>query len=130
MSIDCFCDYDMPSVSSRSNPRARKRHSCSECGSPILPGEQYEYVFGVWDGDASIFKTCERCTDLRQWVQNNVPCLCWAHGSLLDDLEEAIVAAQYRAPLETVGLRFGFLRRRETLRKVRRERKEAEGASP
>lgn len=77
-----------------------------------MPGETYERVFGVWEGNASRFRTCQKCVDLRQWVKNNVPCFCWAHGSMIDDAKEAIEAACERASEETRGLRFGFLRKR------------------
>jgi hypothetical protein len=109
--MDCFCDYDAPEVYSSTKPKARKPHQCEECGGPILPGEKYEYVFGKWDGYVSTFKTCERCFDIRQWVKNNVPCFCWAHGNMIEDAKEAVAEAQYRAKAETVGLQFGLLRR-------------------
>jgi hypothetical protein len=112
MSIDCYCDYDPATIYSASKPKARKAHRCDECGTEIKPGCQYENVFGVWDGHGSTWKTCERCYDLRQWVTNNVPCFCWCHGNMIEDAAEAIYEAQHRAPSETVGLHFGFLRRR------------------
>ena len=109
--MDCYCDYDPPSFYESSTPKARKQHRCEECGGPIVPGEKYEYVTGLWDGEFSYFKTCERCVDLRTWVRNNVPCLCWRHGSADDDCKEAVEDACSRAPTETAGLRFGLLRR-------------------
>ncbi len=66
---------------------------------------------GDWISYVSTFKTCQGCRDIRQWVQNNVPCLCWAHGNTIEDCREAVQEAHYRAPEETRGLRFGFLRR-------------------
>lgn len=119
MSLDCFCDYDPADVYSSRIQMARKDYHCAECGSGIKAGERYEYVFGVWDGINSTFRTCERCYDLRMWVKNNVPCFCWAHGSMLNDARDAVEAAADRAPQETVGLRFGFLRRREMNRRYR-----------
>lgn len=109
---DCYCDYDPPEFHSRYIRVARKSHKCEECGGPILSGERYEYVAGKWEGYFNYFKTCERCVDLRQWVQNNVPCFCWAHGNMTEDAAEAVEEAVFRAPTETVGLRFGFLRRK------------------
>lgn len=111
MSLDCFCDFDSPSFYDRTMPVARKLHKCEECGGPISVGERYERVFGKWDDYVSTFKTCARCVDIRTWVKNNVPCLCWAHGNMIENCEEAVTEAQYRAPEETRGLRFGFLRR-------------------
>lgn len=119
MSYDCSCDYDVPSFYSRSVHRAtRKSHKCYECAHVIVPGEKYEYVSGLWDGNFSYFKTCQGCIDLRTWVKNNVPCLCWAHGNMIEDCREAIEEAAYRAPEETVGLRFGFLRRKVMMDRV------------
>jgi RNase P subunit RPR2 len=107
----CTCDYDAPEFYHRKIPRARKQHTCEECGSPIPPGDNYEHVRGKWDGTIGSFKTCQACVDIRQWVKNNVPCLCWGHGNLIEDCKEAVAAAAFRAPTETVGLRFGLLRR-------------------
>ena len=108
---DCSCDYEPATFYRRTTPRARKPYRCEECSGPIAPGERYENVVGMWEGDFSTFATCERCVDLRTWVRNNIPCLCWAHGSADDDMAAAIDEARWRAPGETRGLRFGFLRR-------------------
>lgn len=123
MGYDCSCDYDAPEFYNKSEPRARKQHRCDECGGVISPGESYEYVSGKWDGWFSQFKTCGRCRDIRTWTQNNVPCLCWAHGDMIEDCRESIEEATYRAPEETKGLHFGFLRRivdRNKLNRLRR----------
>lgn len=111
MSYDCACNYDSPEFYHREIRKARKQHQCEECSGYILPGERYEHVRGKWNGDVDTFKTCERCVDLRTWVKNNVPCLCWAHGNGTEDCREAVEEAVFRAPAETSGLMFGFLRR-------------------
>lgn len=111
MSYDCSCDYDPPEFYCKTTPKARKRHRCEECAGPISPGEAYELVSGKWEGNFSVFKTCQRCVDLRTWVTNNIPCTCWAHGNMHEDLKESVHEAVYRAREETVGIRFGFLRR-------------------
>ena len=110
---DCSCDYDPPAFYLRSTPKARKRHHCHECGGTISPEETYERVCAKWEDGVDTIKTCERCVDLRTWVKNNVPCLCIMHGNQDEECQEAIDAACSRAPLETVGLRFGYLRRKE-----------------
>lgn len=110
MSFDCFCDYEPASVYSARTIKARKPYRCDECANHIRIGEEHEYVFGVWDRQPGTFRTCTDCTELRQWVRNNVPCFCWAHGNLRDDATEAVREAAFRAPEETRGLRFGFLR--------------------
>jgi hypothetical protein len=109
--MSCFCDYEPATVWRQSLPKARAAYRCEECGSPISKGEEHEYVFGVWDGYAGSFRTCMRCVDLRQWVKNNIPCTCWAHGNLLEDLRASIDEARDRAPSETRGILFGYLRR-------------------
>ena len=111
MSYDCSCDYDAPQFYWRRQRSARKPRRCEECAGHILPGDRYEYVSGKWDGHIGSFTTCQHCHDIRQWVQNNVPCFCWAHGNLDEDAKGAVDDACYRAPLETAGLRFGLARR-------------------
>lgn len=105
MSYDCFCDYDPPAFYVSKVRKATKRHQCDECGGAILAGEQYEHVRAKWDF-VDVIKTCERCVDIRTWVKNSVPCLCWAHHNLIEDCREAVQEAQFRAPDETRGLRF------------------------
>ncbi len=64
----CVCEDtgDQPSMFRATNPVARKRHECCECGEAIVPGETYERVFGVWWGDAESFTTCLPCATLRK----------------------------------------------------------------
>ncbi len=125
MSLDCYCDYDTPEFYRKAIRTARKPHKCEECAGLILPKEQYEYVSGMYDGHIFIAKTCSRCVDLRTWVKNNLPCVCWAHGNLHDDLSENVREATYRASEETAGLRFGFLRRMVAIDKFNAARKES-----
>ncbi len=104
----CTCDYDyVASVYRKSEHTARKQHKCSECGAPILPGERYEYVFAIWDGDPTHVRTCCRCTALRDFVVAHIPCSCWAHGNLLEDMQTEVEHYSHEAP----GLLMGYLRR-------------------
>ncbi len=123
--MSCYCDYDYPEFYNRSINAARRQHFCEECGGKILAGEKYEYVSGKWGGEFGVFKTCERCCDLRQWTQNNVPCLCWAHGNTWEDCFNAVQDACERAPEETRGLKFGFLKRQHLIRKFNASRRAA-----
>ncbi|EML5944367.1 TPA: hypothetical protein SCR51_005164 [Citrobacter freundii] len=50
--------------------KANKQHRCCECYGAINPGEQYERVFIVHDGDSSHFKTCKACCTAREWLLN------------------------------------------------------------
>jgi hypothetical protein len=111
VSYDCYCDYDPADVYSPTIRTARKAHRCDECGGEVAPGEKYENTFGVWSGDASTWKTCAHCLELRTWVHNSVPCFCWAHGNMLEDARNTINDAYSRAGDEVTGLRFGYLRR-------------------
>lgn len=105
MSMECVCDsYSWPySAALRT---ARKEHGCYECGRKIQPGERYEYVWGVCEGEAFVSKTCPRCLALREWVTAHVPCFCWAHGHIIEDAENTVEEYAHEAP----GLRFGLLR--------------------
>jgi hypothetical protein len=123
--MSCFCDYDAPEFYNRYSPTARKAHACYECRGVIAAGEKYEYVSGMWDGRFDVFKTCIRCVHLRTWVKNNVPCLCWAHGNLWEDLFNTVEDAQRRAGSEAPGLLFGFYRRRELISRHNRALKVA-----
>jgi hypothetical protein len=123
MSQDCWCGYDPPAFYVCEVRRARKSHTCDECGGAIVAAESYEHVRAKWDYVDTI-RTCERCVDIRTWTTNNVPCLCWAHHNLINDCREAVVEAHYRAPEETRGLRFRLERmivRRDRLNRARRK---------
>lgn len=122
MDYDCVCDYDPAEFYSATIRKARKQHKCYECSGAILAGEKYERVVGKWEY-LDTFKTCERCVDLRTWVKNNIPCVCWAHGNLHDDLRENVNAASWRAGEEVRGIRFGFLRRMVAIDKFNAARK-------
>lgn len=58
-------DGEDPSVIWVTNPIARKEHRCCECLSVISPGEKYELVKGVWNGEFLTFKTCQICAIVR-----------------------------------------------------------------
>jgi hypothetical protein len=67
--MDCACEIEAgygeaPSFAKETKPTAKKEHVCSECGGPILPGEQYERVTGKYDGDFFIHKICPHCLSI------------------------------------------------------------------
>lgn len=107
MSYDCYCDADPCTVYRAELRKAAKLHRCDECGAPIATGDKYENVFGVTGDGTFTARTCANCLDVREWVKAHVPCLCWFHNSLHNDLREAVEAFEH----ETDGLKFGFLRR-------------------
>jgi hypothetical protein len=47
---------------------ARKAHKCGECGRSICTGDRYEYAFIVSEGDAMQFKSCLPCSELREYL--------------------------------------------------------------
>lgn len=94
MSLYCGCDFDGPSVFNEKMVKARKQHRCCECGSDINKGDIYEYVFGVWDGDASSYHTCEKCSDLRHSLSGLG--FCMSYGELKSDHAEYL--AEYQPP--------------------------------
>lgn len=111
----CYCDnYEMPSMYESGTHTARKQHQCYECARVIQPGERYENVVGVWDGEFSVYKTCSFCLDLRNFVQGKIECLCWSHGSIRED---AIETARNHS--EIPGVLFGVWRREVKIRRAK-----------
>ena len=103
----CYCDYDSPEFYHSEQRIARKRHRCSECSGYIQPSETYEHVWGKWEGDVSVHKTCSRCVELRRFVADETDCPCIVHGNLI---EHAIETAREYAN-GVPGLLFGARRR-------------------
>lgn len=81
MTCDCW-DYETPSVYRDELRRARKPYRCCDCNAAIKPGEQYGYVFGVWDGNAMTFRLCVFCEDMRRQCEFD----CIPFGELADDV--------------------------------------------
>lgn len=84
--MSCQIDYesDDPAEFCHEEIRtAKKVHVCCECGCEIKPGQKYEYVFGKWDGDIKIFKTCFPCACIRK----DLFCT-WSYGYLYEDLRQ------------------------------------------
>jgi hypothetical protein len=85
---ECYCEpgeaEGYPDVWSVSWQTARKQHRCCECHELILPGQRYERIFCVQDGDAQTFKTCEFCAKEYEQLRKKHPDVCWMKGN--DDL--------------------------------------------
>lgn len=103
MTYDCYCDYEPAQFYRAETRRARTAHKCTECKRLIAPGERYEKVFGKWEYVVEFINTCQRCLALREYVEAHVPCFCWAHHSLFEDVRETISHFAHEAP----GLAFG-----------------------
>ena len=78
----CYCDYESLEFSTKETRKARKQHRCVECRREIQPGEIYEHVYGKWEGEVCVFKTCSHCLELRQHTLSTVPCFCFSYGEL------------------------------------------------
>lgn len=112
----CYCDYEPAEVYVQTPRLARKVHRCSECGKAIEKGEVYERVFAIWEGDPNDMPMCFHCLSLIEFVEASVPCFCWTHGNLHEDVRETVDAYAHEAD----GLRFGWLRRQAMIEKRRR----------
>lgn len=104
--MDCYCDFDPPSVFRSAKHKARKTYRCYECRHPIVPGDLYEYSWGIWDGEPSEHHICSDCLELREFVKVNIPCFCWTYGGLKDSIREAIEYAYETARDEVRGFAF------------------------
>jgi len=54
---------------------ARKDHVCCECGKTIPKGQKYQYFKACWPqlGGWLSFKTCVRCSEIRDSVIDKYP---------------------------------------------------------
>jgi len=87
LSCDCSCsDYDAPAVYQSRMVLARKPHGCCECNRTIEPGERYEVVRGLWDGQWSGYTTCLGCVRIRQHFCSSG----WLHGDLAEQVSDCL----------------------------------------
>lgn len=112
MGFSCGCS-DGPEWHRETEQKARKSYTCCECGGEIAKGATYQYMIGRWDGDVSVFRTCEPCADLRESYAAQG--YCYVYGRLwadhLDELQnsgravrpEQIEAARAKARASIYG---------------------------
>lgn len=111
----CYCDWeDRPSMYVAERRTARKPHRCAECGRQITPGEVYEHVRAVVARDPVTADTCPHCLALRDWVTAHVPCSCWSHHDMIEDMRAEVEHYGQQAP----GLTMGYLRRLVSIRRA------------
>lgn len=98
---------------------ARKRHNCTECRGYIEPGDRYEFVSGLWEGDLSTYKTCAHCEAARDFYVNELNSAefrdaeygAYCYSEVRCDLEEAATempsgtGLKFRAYRHVVGMR-------------------------
>jgi hypothetical protein len=80
--------------------RARKQHKCYECHRPILPGQQYHYFSGKWEGEMDSYHTCLDCNNIRRGLSCDGQ---WPpFGQLWDDITQAFRELRSTACLEKI----------------------------
>lgn len=85
----CMADGgDLPEFYRKTLCVARREHKCAECTRIICPGENYQSVFGVFEGATFTSKTCSHCLVAQSWLAKN--CGGWLHGAMIDDIKEHI----------------------------------------
>ena len=85
--FECVCiDADeLPTVFHEKTVKARKPHTCIECGDTIPVGARYRRETGLWDGDWRQYDTCFRCAAIRDDFMS-----CgWEYGSMWNTLIDA-----------------------------------------
>lgn len=80
----CDCMDYAPDVYKCREIKGRKQHTCCECLRLIGKGESHEYVKGLWDGEWSVYRTCNTCTAMR----DEVGLTCYCFGQMMDCLDE------------------------------------------
>ena len=63
---------DMPTLFKRDFVTAKKDHKCTECWKPIFKGEDYTYIWGIWNSKPETYKVCGPC----QWVRDVLDLRC------------------------------------------------------
>ena len=85
MCCPLYNDGDGPSCSTTVTPKARREHTCCECGETIPVGAKYERTSGIWDGSPECYKSCLSCVEIR----NHFSCgNGWVFGELWSQLHE------------------------------------------
>lgn len=96
--------------------RAQKAHSCHECAGGVRVGERYESAFVLVEGRAQTYRTCCRCLALREWLHVHLPCFCWLHTNLREDVIETAKEFAWRAQIP--GFLFRVYRLELTIRRA------------
>jgi hypothetical protein len=67
----CFAHDGVTTLYDARYPRARRVHSCEECGQAIRVRERHEYAVSLWEGMWSAWRTCLACVSLREAVADH-----------------------------------------------------------
>ena len=84
----CSIDGDPPSFYREERRKARKVHTCEECGRQIEAGERYRFVSGMWNGHVGEHKACAHCDAAQRLLVKH--CDGYMLGCLREELAEHI----------------------------------------
>lgn len=84
---DCSVDHDLDTEMFRERViKARKQHTCCECGDVIASGSLHELATGKCDGDFFSVRTCLPCSRIRaDYCPGG-----WIYGELRERLHECL----------------------------------------
>lgn len=84
----CCFDYDEAAdVWVTKTVKARKPWKCEECGGEIAPGDEYQRMKSLYDGDWSTYRNCASCHAAKERAGKfGVPYLAYS----FDELNECI----------------------------------------
>lgn len=83
--------------------KSRKNYICCECFRPICKGERYQNVFGVWEGQAHTYRTCEHCVVAQEWLREH--CGGFLFTRVEDDLIDHLYGESMKPYRLVVGMR-------------------------
>jgi hypothetical protein len=87
----CDSDYDLCDFQSVTQRRARKPHSCYECGDAIPIGDRYEHMASKWDGgDVRSYSFCLTCVAWKDAFLDEQQRVCGCSGWTLGGFWDAI----------------------------------------
>jgi predicted transglutaminase-like protease len=66
----CFIYDEYAELYKEKDVKAKKEHKCSECARTIFKNETYQYIFTIFQGDATTTKICSDCKDKRQKIHD------------------------------------------------------------
>lgn len=91
----CECDIDGgPQAYKEVIRRARKPHTCHECGNVINKGDKYQVCSGIWDDTPASYNWCHDCTTKCDLFCSIEPGFCFTFGSLLRCINECLMEMQ------------------------------------
>jgi hypothetical protein len=79
-------DCEQSTVSHTLRGKARKPHTCCECGRTIAVGETYARTESLYEGYWGTFKVCSHCEVAQALLSNN--CGGWVFEQVKEEIEE------------------------------------------